>query len=101
MKKEETKLISLRCPADILKVIEEHTTNGGFSNRTDAIIDLIQRGSGQEMPTSAVAQKANNVIQPEEYVSQTDLQELESDLYTRLSDQLNGLLDARLGESAA
>ncbi len=34
-------------------------------------------------------------------VVQQKIEELESDLYTRLSDQLNGLLDTRLGEFQA
>jgi phosphoenolpyruvate-protein kinase (PTS system EI component) len=34
-------------------------------------------------------------------VVQQKIEELESDLYRRLSDQLNRLLDARLGEFAA
>jgi hypothetical protein len=32
---------------------------------------------------------------------QQKVEELESDLYSRLSDQLNGLLETRLGESVA
>jgi uncharacterized protein YaiI (UPF0178 family) len=101
MKKEETKLISLRCPTEILELIEQHMAGSGFSNRTDAIVDLIRRGSGQPLSVplaSTVGTKDANVIQPrgEEYVSKSDLQELESDLYAKLTDQLNELLNQRL-----
>jgi len=99
MKEETTKLISLRCPLDLIPVIEQHMLSNGLGNRTDAIVDLIRRGSGQKLPVSSVFRKDSSVIQPvdeDEYVSKTDLQELESDLYARLVDQLNELLNQRL-----
>jgi hypothetical protein len=104
--KEKAKLTSLRIPPDIMEAIEQHMiSDTRFRGRTDAILDLIQLGISTKIATASVIQKADkadSVIQPEEaYVSRTELQELESDLYTRLSDQLNGLLNIRLGELQA
>lgn len=73
--------------------------DSGFSNRTDAIVDLIRRGSGQPASVPAVrGNPATNVIQLPEggYVLKSDLQELESDLYARLADQLNAVITQRL-----
>ncbi len=46
-------------------------------------------------------QSGHSSTQDVSEVVQQKIEELESDLYTRLSDQLNGLLDTRLGEFQA
>jgi hypothetical protein len=46
-------------------------------------------------------QLEHNGTQSIDEVVQQKIEELESDLYSRLTDQLNGLLDTRLGESQA
>jgi hypothetical protein len=46
-------------------------------------------------------QLGHNSTQGIDEVVQQKIEELESDLYSRIVDQLNGLLDKRLGESVA